>query len=102
MGGCCYQTDLGDIEVFIRELDDNLEIRELRKKIAALQEDQAAREDETRHLPSQEELEVMSCTIQKDITERNNQVNQKIGTLKSLEDQVVFSTPNGNDTERKS
>ena len=100
IGGCCCSlTDLGGIEVFIRELDDNLKIRELRKKIAALQEDQAAREDETRHLPSQKELEVLASTIQKDITEKNNQVNQKIGKLKSLEDQVVLSTPNGTKTK---
>ena len=99
-GCCCYRTDLGDIDVFIRELDDNLEIRELRKKIAALQEDQAAREGETRHLPLQKELEVLANTIHKDITEKTNQVNQKIGMLTCLQDQVVLSTPN--DTERKS
>ena len=98
-GCCCYLTDLGVIEVFIRELDDNLEIRELRRKIAALQEDQAAREDEMRHLPSQKDLEGVASTIHKDITEKNNQVNQKIGTLKSLEDQVVLSTPNGTKTK---
>jgi hypothetical protein len=99
-GCCCHRTDLGDIEVFIRELDDNLEIRELRKKITALQEDQAAREGETRHLPLQKELEVLANTIHKDITEKTNQVNQKIGMLTCLQDQVVLSTPN--DIERKS